>query len=137
MGKDVLVASNYLWGRGIHVGWYLADEQEGGATLGYPPSHRTTPPPEQYKEDNDSWIASYAIAKAFPEVETNEYGFSFDTITQARKALAVGKKAIQDAKLGREPEEWEMKALSEGWRPPRGWVAPTAVKSAGKKKGGT
>ena len=112
-----LIASDEAWDDYPRVGWIF--DGEGGGTLGDEEMMRTSPPPVP-DESEGHWIATYAVAQAFPDADvTSCYGFAFDSMTQARKALAVAKRAIADAKLNRVPEPWEALALAAGWTPPK------------------
>lgn len=117
--EGTLVASDECWDDRPRVGWFFDDEGEGGGTLGDAEEMRTVPPPVPDESDGH-WIATYAVAQAFPGVEADStYGFRSDSMVQARKALAVAKRAIADAKLNRAPEPWEALALAAGWTPPK------------------
>lgn len=107
---------------GYRIGYYFSDEGEFGLMIGESRGHKyRKKPPEAYSEDNEAWIATYAIAMAFPDVECGLMsGFKFDSAAQAKKALAIAKRAISDAKAKRTPEPWEALALAAGWTPPKG-----------------
>jgi hypothetical protein len=46
-------------------------------------------------------------------------GFSYDTLSGARKALKVAKAALAAYKANRKQEPWEAQALAAGWKPPK------------------
>jgi hypothetical protein len=115
-----LVATHNIGNGDPRIAWYFASEGEYGGVLGGGPKDAyKRPPPAKYKEDNDTWIAEYAVITSFPDVDIDCCGFVFATTKQATAALRVAKRAIADAKANRAPEPWEALALAAGWTPPK------------------
>jgi hypothetical protein len=115
--RCVLVADHHIGA--YRVGWYF-DDGEIGAVLGDDPAHSERQPPTEYSVAAEHHIATYAVFCAMRSVDCDTFGFKFDTMAQAKKALSIAKRAIVDAKANRAPEPWEALALAAGWTPPKG-----------------
>lgn len=112
-----LVADHHIGA--YRVGWCFEDDGIG-AVLGDNPTYSEQSPPAEYSDDAAHHIATHAVFCAMPWVESDEFGFWFDTMAQAKKAHAIARRAIADAKARRKPEPWEALALAAGWTPPKG-----------------
>lgn len=69
----------------------------------------------------DRWFiaATIAVAGMSPTPKCKPcYGFQFDTIAEARAALALAKAAKNHPYP---MPEWAAKAIAEGWKAPKGW----------------
>ena len=112
MSKDRL---SILEGRqGPTIGWFLADEQEFGLMLGE--SNSDVP-------DKETQVAMETI-RALPEadrpISMGSREWVWGNMSSAKRALAAAKLAIKNIK--HPMPEWALKAVSEGWKPPKGWT---------------
>lgn len=93
--------------------WYFPDEDDWGMTLG-----------EDLKDIKDAeWdhkAASLAV-KAMSDVELDSEGFWWDSKSRAQGALRVAKQSIKSKSDVKPWPEWALKALEQGWRPPKKW----------------
>jgi len=122
------------------VQWALnGDEMDIGATLGEGQDWEKWAPwsdkdmrmmdgalqntnPEWSPDDVDHWLATRAIANMTPRPNQNYYGFTWETIAAAKKAMAVAKVAIKLYHDNAENwPEWAKTALANGWVAPKGW----------------
>ena len=108
MSKDRLVVHEDR--HGYRIVWFLADEQDHGATLGEGWSRCDDDDPY-----GDHGIATRAAKKTLG-VERDERGFYWESRSVAQTALKVIKAALKNKPL----EDWEQKALAAGWKPPAG-----------------
>lgn len=93
--------------------WYFPDEDDWGMTLG-----------EDLKDlkgaEWDHKAASLAV-KGMSGVELDGDGFWWDSKSQTQGALRLAHQAIKAGKDAVPMPEWAVKALEQGWRPPKGW----------------
>ena len=94
-------------------------EVDHGAILGDSLGKETYSIPEATDEYWENRMTAY-LASISDGVRHTSSGFIWETRTAAVKALKAIKMAL---KLGpnRPVPEWAQKALSEGWKPPKGW----------------
>jgi len=89
------------------IGWRFEDACD--AFLGQDQKDGTGKPPIN-KDAWEHWAASKAL-------RDSGLGFTFDSLSDAQAALRVAKDAL---KGGRPYQDWELKALKAGWKPPKG-----------------
>lgn len=66
--------------------------------------------------------AAVEAASAIGNPTRGEYRrLCWDSLTSARKALAAAKAAVRAFHDGAPMPDWALKAIAEGWKPPRGW----------------
>lgn len=97
--------------------WEFADGEEG-AILGedHPYCIRRKSPPKD-PDLLEHWAATRAVADA-PGVNRDEYGYLWHKQSEAADALRAARAALRGAR--RSMPQWAMKAMANGWTPPRG-----------------
>lgn len=88
------------------IGWLDPEDSEFGAYLG-----ETLSDPEH--------AAATAAVRKVADGRDGQRRYFWESKAHARAALQIAKLAI--ANLDRPMPEWAKTALSEGWKPPRGW----------------
>lgn len=123
MSQDKLIVVSSSDEYCYYLQWYLAADEDMGLTLGEmsEADFAEGEPPD--REEWENWIA-HKIASESEGVSReggkSDYGvFYWETAKEARAVL----QQIQFAWLTnvRELPDWAKKALSEGWKPPKGW----------------
>lgn len=108
---------NYLTvvaGRGYYrIAWFVKELDESGAYVGdLSPSTLI---------EKDVWERKTIDAAVEPfSCGWSPEGFAFDSMAQARKALAAANTALLRRDATPCPE-WAVIATSNGWKPPKGW----------------
>lgn len=115
MAVDKLVVDDR---RKVRVSWWLADDDDFGASLGAEEGWSTTEPIMSIPPGEETIVASYAVYQAL-KPGRDHAGFVFETVADAKKALAIANAAIKNAKTNRIPKPWEAEALADGWKPPK------------------
>lgn len=115
--KLVIVNEELGWGYSIYrIQWRIAGWDDEGAIIG----------DVDYKEkdlekNTEEWecIQAFLIAKKSIGVQKDNNGFFWETKKEAQAALKAIKVGLKD-RSNKPLEDWEIKALSMGWNPPKG-----------------
>jgi hypothetical protein len=99
------------YGYRFKLAWF-EDGEEGGF-LGQDPDDGTGKPPV-LRESWEHWAASKAVRPA----SRDDLGFFWESIGEARSALAKARAAL---KFERPLPEWAQTAIANGWKAPKGW----------------
>jgi hypothetical protein len=95
-------------------------EDDTGGMLGQDKEDGKGEPPKD-PDSWEHWAASKAILDAFPGVERDQNGFFWPTERAAKKALQAVKAVLKANVPERPMPDWALKALANGWKPPKGW----------------
>ena len=100
--------------RYVHrVAWFIAEEGDIGAILGDRKVPTKLPPNED--PDWEHFAACHAVRDS-EGCQRDGEGYYFDTRTAAETAKRSAVAAMKNKPLA----DWERKALSAGWKPPKG-----------------
>jgi len=113
--------------RGVYkISWWLGEDDDYGASMGddgptckFKVEDLAKEKDPSYREHMAYVIASYSLREEKPAGHRD--GFFWDTRPQAERALrlikAMGKAMLEGVPM----PEWALTALSQGWKPPKGW----------------
>jgi hypothetical protein len=99
------------------IAWVFEDDV--GGLLGQSREDGLGPAPSGI-DDWEQWAACKAILDAYPDVERDRESFIWSTESSAKKALRIAKASLKGGQEKPMPE-WALKALANGWKPPKGW----------------
>lgn len=96
---------------GYAIGWF--DDEDGDVAgdlcLG-----------EHVSDDEEHRIASLAASEFSPD-NRDQGVFVWDSKSRATKALLLARSMVKAYKDGKPWPDWAKTAVSEGWKPPKGW----------------
>lgn len=134
MTKDKLIIVEDHHGN-YQIQWYLAEEQDTGATLGDECCRASEPllliwgraldRGEVKDEDLEHCAATVGAAsqkhtEMYP-VNTIDSGFYWEHRSDAQQALALAKLRIKEAREKTPWPQWARDAVAHGWKAPKGW----------------
>lgn len=103
------------------IQWYDSEEGDLGAYLGDGPNGGLFP------AEADDWERAHNIAicelqkLGLGRYDRSQY-YKFETMADAKRALAIVKAAQQAAKDNKPWPNWALQAKAAGWKPPKGWT---------------
>lgn len=103
----------------FRIAWYLAEDDDEGATLGEGDNYTTTDLAQAKGEDRPHIVACITAAVT-DGVAQDSRGYYWESRRAATTALRRISLAIKND--GGPPwPEWATKAAAEGWKAPKGW----------------
>lgn len=121
--KLVIVEDDYFY----RIQWYIADIGDMGTILGEENYKELKKMKKQLEEntvrneDLDHVIVTVAILD-HNKPEKDNAGFFWENKADAQTALKLAKTALKSFRSTKSWPEWAMKAVSAGWKPPKGWL---------------
>lgn len=113
MSKDRLdiIEAHDRWS-GFAIGWFNEEEGiEGDLHLG----ERSA-----YKDDDEHKEVSEAVRPMCDESD-GDGELTWESMSGAKKALTVARAKLKEIRSTKKPlEDWELKAIEAGWKPPKG-----------------
>lgn len=132
-GNEYLVLSDSMGdGTVWRLTWYFPDEQEEGGWIGDEHGIEARPEPERGSEDWRVWRAVKVALECGATYDS--HGLCFEEKSAGTKALRRIKAEWKAAESEVPWPEWALKAVSEGFKPPKCWkpkrVASGAAQSS-------
>jgi hypothetical protein len=106
-----IIEAHDRW-NGYAIGWFdEAEEIDGELHLG----ERAA-----YKDDEEHKKVSEAVRPMCDE-STRDGELTWESVSRAKKGLAVARAKLKEVRSEKKPlEDWELKAIEAGWKPPKG-----------------